>query len=417
MPSKTKSRLYLFYACVAALLGYAAGKIAENGDFIGYTNAGDLVLKQGDIYSDMFNTWPPVFSVIAVPLSILNQLSFIGVRILWMAVLFIAFFYCIKSMLRLLEESRVSNKETFSYLKSPAYLMGLILCMRAMMDNLMYMQINVLMLSAICMVLQQNTMKGQYTAAGVLGFTIGSKVYNVFILPVYVLFRKWKALFYIVIGIALTLLLSITVFGFELFALYFQKWFSNTAMAIHTIEHRNQSLLAALMRLFTAENAVINDFGYITDLTIPTIKKMYYALLLVFVVIYLASFRKALLHASEKFFTHTIILCTAFIPVLTPLAWKANYIYALPAYFFMVHFWNKGAMQAQVKILFSIACVMLSLSNEAFIGREAMYFLEKCNVLVLGEMLLTFSAFLQMVKLKTQYEPEAQAIHSTTVAP
>lgn len=386
--------------CVV-LIVFGMAKVHENGDFIGYVNAGNLVLSGGDIYSDMFNTWPPAFSILSVPFALLNNISFIGVRIIWMLTMFILFFYCMKCMLNIIHHKRYSNKEVLQQLQTPVYFTAFFLCCRAFMDNLIYMQINILMLAACCYLLN-NINRRNDVAGWLAGVSIGAKVFNIFLLPAYILFRQWRMVAMIMGGIALTLVLCWVVFGIAGTEAYFSHWYHHIASAPQTIEHRNQSLICALNRLLSADNQIINEFPSLTDWSFENIQKLYYALLLSGIVLFLTAFRQSIAKAHPTFMLQVMVLIITLIPVLSPVSWKANYIYALPAFFLMAGVWSEHKLNTTAKILFIFGSIFLVLSNEALIGRAAMYFLENCNVLVAGELLLAFALVSHMLMNQKQ---------------
>lgn len=390
---------YLFFILCIVLVVFAIAKVKENGDFIGYVNAGNLVLSNGDIYSDMFNTWPPAFSIFSVPLAIMDSWSFVGVRVLWMGVLFVSFFYCIKVMLSVLRNETLTNKMVWQHLQTPYYLLAFFLCCRSFMDNLIYMQVNVVMLAACCYVLRQLPVK-KITSGLLMGLSIGGKVFNIFLIPLFVIFRQWRMLLSAVGGIIMTLLLCIVVFGSEQSMMYFEHWDQHIASVPQTIIHRNQSMISAMVRLLSADNMEVNAFPSLAALDYSTIQRLYYMFFISCAILFVTVFYKAIYERHPVFVLHTFILVITLIPLLTPVAWKANYIYALPGFFFFSHYLHEKRVGRGVVICFITAGVALCLSNEAIIGRPAMYFLENCNVLAIGELLLASAIVWQMVEEK-----------------
>src|SRR6476620_6538111 len=73
----------------------------KKGDFIGYVNAGNLVLHHQNIYSDYLNTWPPLFSVLSVLIALGDHISSFGVRFIWSCGSILALFYTLKLSVRL----------------------------------------------------------------------------------------------------------------------------------------------------------------------------------------------------------------------------------------------------------------------------------------------------------------------------
>jgi hypothetical protein len=409
--TKSKKYHYLLYLILLLLTAFAFAKVGENGDFIGYTNAGDLVLSKGDIYSDMFNTWPPAFSIMAVPLAIVNAWSFFLVRILWICFMFFCYFYVIKSSIELLEQQKLTYGSLFkTYLIKPYYLLALFISCRAFMDNLIYMQINIVMLAA-CLYVLNALQTNKYTLASILlGLSIGAKVYNIMLLPVLLVFRKWRLLLWILLGLGFSFALCYIVFGIDLSHAYFQTWYHKIASAKHTIEHRNQSLISGLTRLFSNENITVNQFNPITNLEASSIHKIQLAVIATCGLVYSSLFYALIVKAPTKLVIHTCILVLVFIPIIVPISWKANYIYGLPAFFILCQAIAVQGASKRTTYLFVMAALALCLSNEALIGRAGMYFLENLNVLIIGEFFLFFSLLSWMHELKQRefYIVEAQ---------
>jgi len=401
MSTSQKRNRILLFLIYALLLVFALARVKENGDFIGYVNAGNLVLNQGDIYSDVFNTWPPAFSIISVPLAIVNNFSFIFVRVLWMGFMFFCFFFCIKSCLETLNKKQYTYNELLTeVLVSPFYLLALFLCCRAFMDNIMYMQINIVMLAACCYYIQHLDDKKTVLSSLLLGLSIGSKIYNILLLPVAILFQKWRSVGFVLLGIGITFLLCLLVFGVQKTIDYHKHWYSEIASIKQSIVHRNQSLIAGLIRMFSKENLEVNNTAPILDLPYSTIHYIQLSIIGLLSAIYLYLFSGLVKSANRDFVFHSFLLVLTMIPVLTPVSWKANYIFTLPAFFFICHTIQNKLSTKTVTTLFILSCLALCLSNETFIGRPAMYFLENYNVLIIGGILLFLTVLIQMEVLK-----------------
>lgn len=380
---------------LAGILIFSVIKLREKGDFIGYVNAGNNVLAQSDIYSDLFNTWPPVFSILAVPIALLDTLSPYLSRFIWMILLLWAYAAVIQIVISRFENEALSYAQVYEKIHTKKhYLIALFFTLRALMDNIMYIQINTMMLFCAVMLWRSNARSGW--GGTVLGLSIGSKIYNVFLLPVYALFRQIKMLWFILSGIVLTLLLCFAVYGFDQTIAYFDHWILHRATDFQTIEHRNQSLIASLARVLSDENVKVNHFGNIASFTNEEIKRIYNVIVVLFSVFFLLRFLKYFKKDNLEFFTETQVFVLAAIPLLTPLAWKANYIYAMPAIFYLFHQQAQGFLSRSSQYFLFAGVALLTFSNEALIGREAMYFLENCNVLVVGEILLLMAMFLHL---------------------
>lgn len=383
------------------MIVYALISFKNNGDFIGYVESGNLLLKGKNIYESMFNTWPPAFSILSVPLALIDQFNFYLVRFLWMIVLFFCLLFSVKTMLEFLENKNISYLEIFkNYSQKPWFVLSLFFICRAMMDNIMYMQINLPMLAVALFALKQKHFLKQNIW---IGISIGAKVYNLFLIPLYILLRQWKSLIGVFLGLGIVFILVVGVFGIQETIELHQYWYQKIASAKHGIDHRNQSLLAAFFRLFSAENVLVNQQQPLMILADQDIKIMYYLFLVGLAVLYLVIFLKPILKPNIAFTQFSILLVITAIPLLTPLVWKANYIYALPAVFYLIyHYFNIKTPLYQI-LLFGFAMFCLTFSAEVIVSRAGMYWLEKQNVLPIGQLFLYVLMLMMGKKLKENH--------------
>jgi hypothetical protein len=67
--------------------------LIRDGDFIGYVLVGNLTLQGQNIYKDyLINTWPPFFSIVSVPIAIIDNVSHYLSRFLWLSASLFAMF-------------------------------------------------------------------------------------------------------------------------------------------------------------------------------------------------------------------------------------------------------------------------------------------------------------------------------------
>jgi len=382
------------------MLVYALLCFKNNGDFVGYVDSGNLLLDGKNIYNSMFNTWPPAFSILSVPFAIINNINFHLVRFLWMIVLFQCLLFSIKTMTEFLEQKPVTYRSLFSYyIKKPWFVLSLLFVCRAMMDNIMYMQINLPMLAVALLALRENkTIKNNVW----IGISIGSKVFNIFLIPLYVLLRKWKSLLGIFIGLLVVFVAVVLVFGIEQTLQLHRYWYDHIASVKHGIHHRNQSLMAGFFRLFSEENILVNNQKPLIALKDSYIKAAYYTFTLLLALLYFSMFFRQILKPTARFYQFSVLVIITAIPLLTPLVWKANYIYALPAVFYLIYHYHLHKPNTFKLFCFSFAMFCLTFSAEVIVSRAGMYWLEKQNVLPIGQLLLYFL-------LLMEYEPKRRA--------
>src|SRR5258708_9108114 len=96
----------LFVAFVASFFAYARRSV----DFAGYAAVGQAFLDARDIYLDTpvgTNTWPPFFSLPAVPLGLLDRVSPYLARILWIALTLASILWALDLIARLIYGKRL----------------------------------------------------------------------------------------------------------------------------------------------------------------------------------------------------------------------------------------------------------------------------------------------------------------------
>ena len=92
---------WLMGIVVILLLVQAFFEAQHNGDFIGYVAAGQSVLSGKNIYLDYLNTWPPFFSIVAVPLALVTSVAPYLLRLFWLLGSLAAFYVCMRLSVRL----------------------------------------------------------------------------------------------------------------------------------------------------------------------------------------------------------------------------------------------------------------------------------------------------------------------------
>ena len=184
----------LFVAFVASFFAYAR----RPGDFIGYVAAGNAVLSGHDIYLDTppgLNTWPPVFSVVCVPLALLDRVSPYLVRIVWIALNWAAILWALDLIARMIygKRLRFPPDETSLAITSSELLVPFALTLPFIINNFELLQINMILFSLVLwgLFLQAN---GREAAGGIaIAAAAAMKVMAIAFLP-YLLYRKrWRA--------------------------------------------------------------------------------------------------------------------------------------------------------------------------------------------------------------------------------
>lgn len=377
----------LFWIPALLLLEEALRYAGREGDFIGYVAAGEYALHGKDLYSHWLNTWPPLFSVFCIPIYFIDSLSPLLARVIWQLATLWAFYHTAKRVLLLLFAKKLtfspSTKEHEINPWEPLFLLPFLLSFKYLLDNLANIQINVIML-LLCVeaVYQWHTKKRTVLAALLLALTLSLKVYTLFFFVWFILIRQWKLLAYTLGFCVLLTIPCFFVYGMDQTLLYFSHWWKEIAQAFPMILHKNQSFFAAIWRLTVPIDAGLGIPTHLFYLSMDEAKKA------VYLIVFLAGaypawliWRKA---EGEKNLLFAMSLFLALIPLLSPLAWKAYFIFLSPALFQLSYFYLKGILSKGEKVIFWASCALLILSSEIFIGPYLSDLAELFSLITLG---------------------------------
>lgn len=377
--------------------------IHRAGDFQGYINAGNLVLNGGNIYSDYLNTWPPLFSVFSVPLAIMDGVSPLILRALWLTGSLLAFALTVKLSVRMLPELGRFKE----WLKSPFILVTVLLSLRYVMDNMANLQINMYLL-LLCVLVVDQYRQGRYWLAGLLlAFGISLKVYPVILLVYFLYKREWLVAGYTIFFALLINSFSLMVFGWEEGLAYYHTWVEEVTPRSFIANHKNQSYFGVLLRLLTDLDP---DHGLYTNFATldPKLVKR-----LTYLVIALAGLYPAYLFRKKNtdkssltaLLEYSFVLTA--IPMLSPIAWKAYYIFLWPgiliSYYLLFHspFPSDSAFPRRLKILFWLSMILVIGTAEIFIGPHFSDVLESWSFIAIGTTILLILQLQLYVRVST----------------
>lgn len=191
----------LFLAFLASFLVYARRAV----DFAGYAAVGQAFYDGRDIYLDTpvgTNTWPPFFSLAAVPLGLLDRLSPYFARLVWIALTWASIFWALDLIARMIhgKHLRFRPDENSLTIASPELLVPFALTLPFLINNFELLQINMILFSLALwgLFLQAN---GRENAGGIaLAAAAAMKVMAIAFLP-YLLYRKrWRAAFWMAVA-------------------------------------------------------------------------------------------------------------------------------------------------------------------------------------------------------------------------
>jgi hypothetical protein len=193
-------RLILFallVVFVASFFAYARRSV----DFAGYAAVGNAFFDGRDIYLDTpvgTNTWPPFFSLAAVPLGLLNRVSPSLARIVWIALTWASIVWSLDLIARMIYGKRLRFRpdESSLTITSPELLVPFALTLPFLVNNFELLQINMILFALALwgLYLQAN---GREAAGGIaIAAAAAMKVMAIAFFP-YLLYRKrWRAAFW-----------------------------------------------------------------------------------------------------------------------------------------------------------------------------------------------------------------------------
>ena len=368
------------------------------GDFIGYVNAGNAVLSHKNIYADYLNTWPPFFSLFSVLLAIGDNVSSFFIRFIWLLGSIISM-YCIVSIsvkMIFKKPLNLKGKGNGIMIQEPIIVIPLIIMLRFIMDNLANVQINIYMLlcSLLCIVF---FIKKKYVWVGLfLGLTISLKVYTLFFLFYFIYKREFKPVIWTVLFILLFNSICFLVFGFHQAIQYYQQWISNVMPHSYIANHKNQSVFGTFLRFFTSEDPGRTIHVNILYINPNTVKLITDGVIAIAAIIPAILFRKKLKDTSAISSILEYSLIFTLIPLLSPISWKAYFIFLWIPYFllytllFRVNTQLKKTTLNLLKYLFWFSVVLTVCSTELIVGRDFSRLMEAYSAITIGTMLLLF---------------------------
>ncbi|MCC6763542.1 MAG: DUF2029 domain-containing protein [Deltaproteobacteria bacterium] len=384
---------------VAVLLGSAVRNIKEDGDFRGYLEVGELVLRGADIYAEArpdVNTWPPLYAVACVPFALLARVSVYLARAVWLGLNFA----CIVALFRLatyLVHRRplvlVAAPGTVA-LVSGAILGPLVLSARFLLGNLDRLQINMVILAA-CLLAIAWIVRGRAAAGGALvGLAAAVKVLPIFFLPYFAWKRWWRALGAALATGALASLAPALVFGWERFVAYARHWLALSAGS-WPVRKGNQSVYAMVDRLYT-HDAIVWSAAHkrLTASNDPVVAAIVYGLLALVALVFLRATRRGGRAPASVGVTMeaAIVLCVTVL--FAPLAWKHYFVFLLLGQFVLWHAAFGGGYgldepaRRRVAWALGISYALTTLTVRGVVGKPLAQTLETMSAVTLGALVV-----------------------------
>lgn len=295
------------------------------------------------------------------------------------------------------------KKENIILFQSSLILIPFLISFRYLLDNLANIQINIFML-LMALIVHQLVTRHSYKLAGfILALSISIKVYTIFLFFYYLFKRKSKLAIFTIFFLVLINIIPFLVFGNEIAIHYYDIWWHEIASPPQTAHHKNQSIFGAMLRLFSNDYPGHSYYVNVANFSIEKIKMATYGLIGISAIYPAFLFRKK--HGNLRSFCEVAFIFGA-IPILTPLSWKAYFIFLWLPYFIVYYLvWYKNCLggskkELLVKILFSVSVIFTVFSTEGIIGDHLSDILESYSIVFLGSILLLLSLLIVYPELE-----------------
>ena len=396
--------------CLVLMYELFRDTFAKLGDFQGYVEAGNLVIEAQNIYTNPeINTWPPFFSIVSVPLALIDSLSRYLVRFIWLAGSLIAMFFIMSYTTKLsvgqglaifpLKTGHGTMHNSISILHR-IVLIPLLISLRFIMDNMSNIQINIFMLLLAMAAIYNFAHDRNILAAIILAFSISLKVYTIFLFLYFVIKREYKIVAYTLLFLLIFCSIPFFVFGIEQTLDYYRFWYTENVIPFASIGHKNQSFFSMMRSLLMHESPALEGhldqaiYVNIIDLSLQQTKFVAYIIVAAagLFVCYLFRLKLTSKTSLQSFIEYAFIL--SIIPLLSPIAWKAYFIFLFPAYFVNYLFlfaisnsFNNKLLLFQ-RMLFFVSIALTVFSSELFVGGYFSDVLEVYSCITIGSILL-----------------------------
>ena len=375
-----------------------ARDLTREGDFGGYIEAGKLAWENTFIYSAHRNTWPPFMSLLAIPLHGLNELSFYGIRLVWLLGIVVTYWYVFKWVLsyffdrNLVLKLKSESKKDVS-LTSSLFLIPFLLNFRIFIEELSNLQVNVTIM-AICILALILTLNKKHLLAGLLlALVISTKVYPIILLPFLLFKQEYKTFIYTIIGLIISYISVLLYFGDIGNTLYIHWYTTQVAEGLQCI-HFNQSLWGLICGLFS-DTSRFNEWTFnVANLSISHTKVISLS-----IISCIGTWIAYTFYTKRK---NTDALATqwlitlSFIPVFSPLAWKCYFVFLLPISILLYVKYQNQSLKQWIILPF----LLITFSSELFLGNTWSDYAESLGIITISSLFISLLAtyFLQYKK-------------------
>lgn len=325
--------LVLALVCLAS----AVRNLKEEGDFRGYIEVGELVLRGADIYAEArpdVNTWPPLFAVVCVPFALLARVSVYLARAVWLALNGVLVYALLRMTVALVHRRPLTLDDRRGGLSiaAVAVLGPLVLTSRFLLGNLDRLQINILILTcclAGCVLLA----RGRDALGGALiGVAAAVKVLPVLFLPYFLFKRWWRAFGAALATGVLCAAAPALVFGPARWWAYLRHWIVLSSGA-WPVRKGNQSVYAMVDRLYTYGAVTWSPAAKrLTASDDPLVAALVYGLFALIVALFVRAARRGGRDPASPAATVEYAVVLTLAVLFSPLAWKHYFVFLLLGY-------------------------------------------------------------------------------------
>ena len=394
-----KVRNFLVFVLLLTTAFYILRASTRSGDFVGYVNAGHATLAGQNIYNDYLNTWPPFFSVCCVPLSLLDDISGVFIRLIWLLLTVGSMFWLMRITVRWLHGDKLlfpfqKEKLHSITIENDLVFIPLLIIFRYLLENLANIQINVFLLLASIVTISLFIKGKAFLSGMILAFIISLKVFPVFLLMYFLFKREFKIVCWTFLFLLVFNIIPLLVYGFDQGVAYYIHWWNEITSKLELVQHKNQSFFSMLGSLMMAKSAGLDIYINLTDLSLVTFKKISYVIIFLGALYPMYLFRRKLTRKNDSFAYLEYVFVLTSIPILSPLAWKAYFIFLWPGYLFSYYylFENERIKNLRIrrvmKLLFIISVLLTVFSTDLFLGAYLADLMEVFSSITIGTLLL-----------------------------
>ena len=209
------------------------------------------------------------------------------------------------------------------------------------------------------------------------------------------------------------------VFGWEQALEYYLRWQEEVTPRSFMANHKNQSYFGVMLRLFTNLDPDHGLFTNIMNVEPKLIKRITYLVIMLAALIPALMFRRKIKEPMElsAILEYSFVLTA--IPLLSPIAWKAYFIFLWPGIFisYVLLFRTENDLKKMVlkrlRIAFWLSMILVIGSAEIFVGPHISDVLESYSVISAGNTILLV-VILNLVARSDSFEKKSYKLRFQT---